>query len=602
MAGPQPPKMTTLRRRPVIDYVTKDYEGFRQGMLNQIPLLLPNWTDRSESDFGVVLVELFAYVADILSYYQDRVANEAYLPTATQRRSVVELLRLIDYQIDPGLAASAAVHFEVSADVTVSGASLPYRLKTAGVPGEPDRTFEITQEFSLKQRNSAIDLTTSAVHLTDLGAETQSIELTRTDHALDEGGAIYFEEKRPQPDGAVKVRRSPMLQIIKVEPAGVNVDRITWLPPLPEPLDPTKTTLKGNNVVATHGESIFDEPLFIGDGTPGQRLSLSRRPVTHLIKMGPFTRRRSRPELEVRVDGVLWDEVETLFQSRPSDLHYVVSIDENDTLTITFGNGQRGSVVPAGAQVKAVYRIGLGSQGNVGADTLTVAPSAIPQITKLTNPFHAEGGADRETTEEAKISGPGSIIAQERAVTLHDYELLAVAFPGVGKAKARVGLRGGYKVVQVYIAPENPTVIPPPFAGGALKEALKGQLEARQPVNRMAGVDVLDPIYVPVDLSVDVYLKADAGQEAVRKAVLAVLHDLLSFSRLEFGQPIRVGEVFSALYPVEGVAYVLLKRLARSGLPPETMKEGCDFADVPIGENELAYEGLLTINLFGGIR
>ncbi|WDT73708.1 MAG: putative baseplate assembly protein [Candidatus Manganitrophus sp.] len=372
--------------------------------------------------------------------------------------------------------------------------------------------------------------------------------------------------------------------------------------PLPEPFDPAKTTLKGNNIVATHGESVFDEPLFIGDGAPGQRMTLSRKPVTHLVKMGPFTRRRSRPELEVRVDGVLWDEVETFFQSTPSDLHYVTFIDENDTLTITFGTGQRGSVVPAGAEVKGVYRIGLGSEGNVGSDTLTVALSAIPQITKITNPFNAEGGADRETTEEAKISGPGSIIAQERAVTLHDYELLAKAFPGVGKAKARVGLRGGYKVVQVYIAPENPTVIPPPFAGGALKEALKGHLEARQPVNRMAGVDVLDPIYVPVDISVDVYLKADAGQEAVRKAVLAILHDLLSFARLAFGQPIRVGEVFAALHPVEGVAYVLLKRLARSGLPPATHHEGCDFADVPIGENELAYEGLLTVNLFGGIR
>ena len=602
MSGPQPPKITTLNRRPVVDYVTKDYEGFRQGMLNQIPLLLPNWTDRSESDFGVVLVELFAYVADILSYYQDRVANEAYLPSATQRRSVVELLRLIDYRIDPGLAASAWIHLDASADVTVTGSALPYRLKTAGVPGEPDQNFEITQEFSLKQLNSGIDLATSAVGLTALAAETQSIDLKRADHALDEGMMIYFEEKRQQPDGSFKIRRSPILQIIQIEPAGVSVDRITWLPPLPEPLDPTKTTLKGNNVVATQGESVFDEPLFIGDGTSGQQMTLSRKPVTHLIKMGPATRRRSRPELEVRVDGVLWDEVENFFSSSPSDLHYVTSIDENDTLTITFGTGQRGSVVPAGAQVKAVYRIGLGSRGNVGADTLTVALSAVPQITKLSNPFNAEGGTDRETTEEAKISGPGSIIAQERAVTLQDYDLLAKAFPGIGKAKARVGLRGGYKVVQVYIAPENPTVIPPPFASGALKEALKAQLESRQPVNRMAGVDVLDPIYVPVDISVDVYLKADAGQEAVRKAVLNVLHDLLSFARLEFGQPIRVGEVFSALYPVEGVAYVLLKRLARSGLPPATMKEGCDFADVPIGENELAYEGLLTINLFGGIR
>ncbi|WDT78266.1 MAG: hypothetical protein MPW14_13670 [Candidatus Manganitrophus sp.] len=200
-------------------------------MLNQIPLLLPNWTDRSESDFGVALIELYAYVADILSYYQDRIANEAYLPSATQRRSVVELLRLIDYRIDPGLAASVWIHFDCSADVTVGGTALPYRLKTAGVPGEPDRNFEVTQEFSLKQLNSGIDLAISAVGLTALAAETQSIDLRRSDHALAEGMALYFEEKRQQPDGAFKIRRSPMLEMIKIEPAGVDVDRITWLPP-----------------------------------------------------------------------------------------------------------------------------------------------------------------------------------------------------------------------------------------------------------------------------------------------------------------------------------------------------------------------------------
>src|SRR5262245_15753557 len=107
MATAAPPRVVVTGKRPIIDYVTKDYDGFRRGMLDQIPLLLPSWTDRDESDFGVVLIELFAYVADILSYYQDRVANEAYLDTATQRRSVQALLRLIDYQIDPGLAATA---------------------------------------------------------------------------------------------------------------------------------------------------------------------------------------------------------------------------------------------------------------------------------------------------------------------------------------------------------------------------------------------------------------------------------------------------------------------------------------------------------------
>jgi predicted phage baseplate assembly protein len=594
MAALDPPRIVTLGGQPVIDYVTKDYAGFRQAMLDQIPLRLPAWKDRSESDFGVVLIELFAYVADILSYYQDRIANEAYLSTATQRRSVSELLRLIGYQIDPGLAATTYVHFDVTADVVVEGANLPYRLKTEGRPGTADVVFEITRPFALQLRNNAIDLSALAA----IPAGSTALALARSQHALAEGHAIYFELTTTSPDGTRQIRRSPLLRVVEVRALEDDQDEIRWLPQLPEPFAPAATKLKGNNLPASHGETIADEPIAISDGTPGQRFTVSRSPVTQLLAQTLTRRRRFRAELEVRVNGTLWEEAESLFQSTPADTHYATSIDEDDKLSVLFGDGRRGAVPPAGAEITAVYRIGLGARGNIGADTLSVFLTAVPEVAAISNPFAAQGGADRESTEEAKISGPGSVIAQERAVTLQDYELLAEGFPGIGKAKARVGLRGGYKVVQVFIAPETPRSVPPQPTAGELKEALKAHLEARMPVNRMAGVDVLDVVYVPVDVTVDVHLKADASRAQVQDAVLTTLRDLLSFARRDLGQPVRVGEVFSTLYPVPGVAYALLKRLARSGEPAAI--EGCEFADVAIGEHELAYAGVLAVNLLGG--
>jgi hypothetical protein len=595
MATPEEARLVAVGRQPVIDYVTKDYEGFKQAMLGQIPVLLPNWTDRSESDFGVVLVELFAYVADILSYYQDRVANEAFLATATQRRSVAELLRLIDYQIDPGVAASAHLHLEVSADVTVAAPSLPYQVRTAGRPGEPDLTFEVTRAFSLAKANNAVDLTA----VDSLPAGSTGIVLDGDAHALAEGDRIYFEQTTTQPDGSVRVRRSPMLTVTGVRGLADGRDEVAWLPPLPEPFQTARTTLKGNNVLATHGRTVADEPVVVSDGTPGQRFALSRAPVTHLLRQGELRRRRSVPELEVRVDGVLWEEVESLIASGPADLHYTTSVDENDVTTVAFGTGARGSVPPPGSRIQARYRIGLGAAGNVVPDALTVFVTAVPEVTAVSNPFAAEGGADRESIEEAKISGPGSVIAQERAVTLEDYELLAEGFPGVGKAKARVGLRGGYKVVQVFVAPEDPATVPPPPPSEELRAALKQHLEARMPVNRMAGVDVLDPVFVPVDMVVDVNVEAEANRARVVQAVQDVLEELLSFARQDFGRPIRVGEVFSALYPVAGVDFAVLRRLERRGRPAP---DECGFADVPIAEHELAYKGSLVVNAFGGLR
>jgi hypothetical protein len=590
MASPSPARIGVVGRQPVIDYLTKDYAGFRQGMLDQIPLLFPRWTDRGEADFGVVLIELFAYVADILSYYQDRVANESFLSTATQRRSVNELLRLIGYQIDPGLSASALIHFNCPDDLTIAGSDLPYTIKTAPRPGEPDVTFEIVSEFTLRGKNSRIDVSGP------LAASTASIRIARGGHALVQDDVIYFEQGGPAE--AIVFRRSPQLRVTGVTRVTAEIDEIRWLPPLLETLDSPTLRLHGNNVPATHGETVTHEPLFIGDGTPGQSFTLERGPVSHRLKSDP-ARRRSAAELEVRVNGALWQEVESFFASAPHDTHYTRSIDENDLLTVTFGTGRRGSAPPAGAVVTAQYRIGLGVAGNVTSDALTVADPKVAGILSITNPFTASGGADRESTDEARISGPGSVIAQDRAVTLEDYRLLALAFAGIAKARARVGLRGGYKVVQVFIVPqgasgENPVPAPPD-----VKHALKRHLEDRMPINRMAGVEVFDGAYVPVDVIVAMHLRADGSRSQVHEQARQIVTDALSLSRREFGEPVRAGELFAALFPIEGVAFVQLERLVRGGTEPP--RHECAFADVPIAEHEIAVEGVVLIKPIGGL-
>lgn len=100
----------------VIDYLARDFSSFRQSLLDLIPAKLPEWTDRSEANFGVVLIEQFAYMADILSYYQDRIANEMFLSTAQERRNVIEHLRLIGYEMVPAAPAAARLSVIVSND------------------------------------------------------------------------------------------------------------------------------------------------------------------------------------------------------------------------------------------------------------------------------------------------------------------------------------------------------------------------------------------------------------------------------------------------------------------------------------------------------
>ncbi len=107
-------EITRKQDRAVIDYMARDYQSLLDSMRRQVPAKLPEWQDfDKEHDFGNVLLQLFAHLADIVSYYQDRVANESFLGTAQSRRSIIHHLRLIDYRLSTAAPASAALTLSV---------------------------------------------------------------------------------------------------------------------------------------------------------------------------------------------------------------------------------------------------------------------------------------------------------------------------------------------------------------------------------------------------------------------------------------------------------------------------------------------------------
>lgn len=99
--------MDTSALRPQIDYTDKDFDALRRALFDFAALRLPEWTDRNPSDFGALMVDLFAYMGDVVLYYQDRLANESFLGTAHERSSVLGHLRLIGYELAPERPAFA---------------------------------------------------------------------------------------------------------------------------------------------------------------------------------------------------------------------------------------------------------------------------------------------------------------------------------------------------------------------------------------------------------------------------------------------------------------------------------------------------------------
>jgi hypothetical protein len=97
-------------------YTSRDFDTIKQDMLNRAARVLPEWTDRDSSDFGMMLVDLWAFAADSMHFYMDRAAGESFLGTATQRESVQAFARLFDYT--PQTRTSARGTITVRNDTT----------------------------------------------------------------------------------------------------------------------------------------------------------------------------------------------------------------------------------------------------------------------------------------------------------------------------------------------------------------------------------------------------------------------------------------------------------------------------------------------------
>ena len=126
------------------------YGSFKTTMLADLagPGGIPVLTTRADDDPAIALLDATAVLLDVLAYYQERIANEGYLRTATERMSVLELARTIGYELKPGVAASTYLAFEMeTAPTAPTSAIIPVGTKVQSLPGQDEKpqTFETVE-------------------------------------------------------------------------------------------------------------------------------------------------------------------------------------------------------------------------------------------------------------------------------------------------------------------------------------------------------------------------------------------------------------------------------------------------------------------------
>ncbi|WP_144109688.1 putative baseplate assembly protein [Paraburkholderia sp. BCC1886] len=345
-------------------------------------------------------------------------------------------------------------------------------------------------------------------------------------------------------------------------PGGRMRTTLTLSSPLSYRYARDSVTVYGNVVRATHGET-HDEILGSGDGTAAFRsFTLRFAPLTYV---SAATASGTVSTLQVRVNGIQWQEVKSFNGTGPTDRVFVTRQLEDGTTQVSFGNGTQGASLPPGVEnVRATYRAGIGAEGNSNAGQISQLVSRPLGVMDVSNPLGADGGADRESGESLRRHVPQGLASLDRLISVDDYEDFCGTFAGVGKASAVQLTDDGARHVHVTIAGADDA---PLTAGSALLVNLRAALAQFGDPHLAVRIEPRDALLLVIAARVKVLAAYQWSQ--VAPLVSAALLDTFSFARRALGQDVALSEVQAAVQNVPGVEYVdvdVFDRIAQTGV------------------------------------
>lgn len=359
--------------------------------------------------------------------------------------------------------------------------------------------------------------------------------------------------------------------------------------------DRSTVTVNANVVAATNGETT-NEILGNGDATnPALEFTLKQSPLTYVpsaLTLGAVS------TLQVWVNNLRWSEAPNFLSSGPADRVFVTSVNANGTVNVEFGDGVTGGRPPTGLMnIRAVYRKGIGSAGNVATGQLSLPLDRPQGLQTVTNPQPASGGGDPDTAADARNSAPLPVQTIGRVVSLEDYQNSALAFAGISKALATWTLLGRTRGVLLTIAGAN---------GGIFQQTDQTviKLIAALLANGSPFVPVQVVSYTPVLFEVGASIQIDTSQYDPTQVLAAAWQALAStynFQNQQFGYGVAQSQIIQTIQQVPGVIALELTQFNRQGEQlsplPQVLSVASAAASPPQGAELLTIDPASQANL-----
>jgi hypothetical protein len=435
-----------------VDYLTKDFSSLKNTLMEYAKTYFPNtYKDFNETSPGMMLIEMSAYVGDVLSFYIDQQYKEMMLPLAEERRNVVNIAKMLGYKIRAINPAYTDLKFTQTVGVVGTEPILPdydslstirlnkYTQVTSNT--NSDITFE-TLDYVDFTVSSSVDPDPVASGFDESTGLVNEFTITRNIKAISgkSNKTKAFTIGTPTKFLKLTIPNTDVIEIVSAVDSNSN----TWyeVDYLSQDMVPKETFRLSDTTSDAYTLSNGDVGSIIPVPYSLEYIKTTKRFITEVNDDDTisliFGNGILRSGQQLGTEYFTTEQAGLLIPGEPSDFSTTLNPLAGDD-TATLGE------TPANTILTVTYRTGGGLSANVGVGDLTITANSNVSVT---NTIPARGGSSGDTIEEIRHKAQAHFASQNRCVTKSDYEARVLSMP------ARFG-----NIAKVYVDRTSPEQI-----------------------------------------------------------------------------------------------------------------------------------------------
>jgi hypothetical protein len=549
-----------------IDYTSRDFDSIRRDLENYAKRYYPDtYKDFNKASFGSLMLDTVSYVGDILSFYLDYQANESFLETAVEYNNVVKLARQMGFRLDrsPSSYGILTFYIEVPAAAAVAGPDLSYapvlqQGSTFSSLGGGSYTLlddvnfaTLTNQVVPKDIDNATNTPLNYV----IRAQGRAVSGLTSYREVEIGGFQKFLK--------VNLNSNNVAQVLSVRDTEgheyVEVDNLSQ-------------NVIYKAIVNTNTSTNGAVPSIMKAVPVARRFTVEPGAVTTYLQFGYGS------DSELLSDSVV-DPTNLILDLNGRT--YVTDVDFDPTKLIST---DKFGIAPSDTTLSIAYRVNTTADVNAGVGTITTVASpkirfanqgALSSVTRgrvqssleVTNDEAFTGDVSLPNSEEIKQRVWGFYAAQNRAVTIQDYQAICYGMPGKFGAVKRAAVVRDFdelrRNINVYVISED-TSKKLVVANQTLKNNLKTWLLQYKIVNDT--VDILDATIANFGINYVAAIDTNADRYTVLGKANDALTKYLNNNQYDIGEAILITDFYKVLQKVPGIIDVVdLEIVERSG-------------------------------------